>query len=134
MILIQIKYAPPILEVVSENEPHKCLHLSQWFIPIGNYFDFMSQFDKNEWNINLFLVISCPKIYKHHNLDFCVLEICVFDFCGVLNYRHPLKFAAQNLDFCGKIAQNSKIHWKILNFFHKNDIFPIFFIFWKFHY
>ena len=46
----------------------------------------------------------------HLNLDFCALEICVFDFCGVLNYRHPLKFAVQNLDFCGKNGQNSKIH------------------------
>ena len=42
----------------------------------------------------------------HLNLDFCALEICVFDFCGVMNYRQPSKFAGPNLDFCGKIAQN----------------------------
>ena len=76
-----------------------------------------------------FLYISTKTKYYifviHRNLDFCALEICVFNFCGVLNYRHPLKFAGQNLDFCGKIAQKSKILWKINSFFPTNQIFSL---------
>ena len=46
-----------------------------------------------------------------------------FYFCGVLNHRQSLKFAGQNLDFCGKIAQNSKIPWKIELFFFVKRFF-----------
>ena len=36
-----------------------------------------------------------------------------------------LKFAGQNLDFCGKITQKSKILWKSNSFFPTNRIFPL---------
>ena len=71
--------------------------------------------------------------YIHLNLDFCALEICVFDFCGLPNNGHPLKFAGLNLDFCGKNPNLFGILWGFLcknYFFHLNHkIISILYIF-----
>ena len=39
-------------------------------------------------------------VHNTQTLDFCALEVCVFDFCALPNDRPPSKFAGQSLDFC----------------------------------
>ena len=92
------------------------------YVAVQQYYITFCQNRKDEKNIKCNVR---DKNDVHHNLDFCALEICVFDFCGVPNYGLPLKFAGQNLDFCGKITQKSKILWKINSFFPTNRFFSL---------
>ena len=62
--------------------------------------------------------------YIHQTLDFCALEVCVFDFCALPNDRPPSKFAGQTLDFCAVLeGKTIEIVQKILDI----TIFPCIF-------
>ena len=67
----------------------------------------------------------------HQTLDFCALEVCVFDFCALPNDRPPSKFAGQTLDFCavleGKTIDILQNFLDIKIFQCKNKFFPVYF-------